>query len=100
MEQYNAFKVNIAWEDDGSLEDDEEYYITDEFDRPSYIFVKVSIELIKEMRPSELRDDLICELEDLYGGMIDDIAIINVPPKVILPRLKTLVLTERGLVGA
>ena len=96
---YTALKVNITWRDDVSLEDAEEYYVTDEFDYPSYIFVKVPTELMEERQPKDLRNDLIAELEDLYDGTIDDIAIFKMSPKAILPRAKTLVWTERGLVG-
>ena len=70
--------------------------MTDEFDRPSYVFIKFPVDLMDAITEK----DVVEELEDLYGGKIEDIAIINPSSRFITPRMKTLIWTEHGLVGA
>ena len=94
-----AVKVNISWKDDAigdDLDGSEEYYVTDEFDRPSYVFIKFPVDLMDAISER----DVVEELEDLYGGKIEDIAIINPSSRFVTPRMKTLIWTEHGLVGA
>ena len=94
--EYKLVKVDIFWDDDVDIDDEEEYEVTDEFDRPSYMFVKFPLDVWKEITKKEL----MFELEDLYGFKVKDIRIFAPSVKVLAPRMKTLIWTEKGLVGA